>query len=405
MLGRSVDLLRGEVEVTVRAPFPERVLNLCAARGIRFWDLVWEDTQTFSVTLHRAKLSALRRASENVDGCTVSVKRRRGVPFALGRLRRRYVLAPGLLLCAALAFASSFFVWDFSVSGNETVSREEILRVLEKNGVGIGTFSYSVDGAQLRNRVLLEIPELSWIAVNVRGCRAYVQVAERVSAPQLASREPANIVASKSGLVTRVQPLDGRAMVRAGETVLPGQLLISGVVETQSVVSPSIASRFLHARGSVYARTWYELSVHIPASESVKCYTEDAQHVISLVWGKNRSKIFGNDSSKSGMQCDRMSERRKLSLGFYVFPVTVVKDTLRPYAVETRSVSRQTAAARGEEMLKAYLSQQLGDEGYVVTSRCTSAKQGEYYIVTLCAECIEQIGTSVEIEVLQDETN
>ena len=138
MLERSVNLLRGEVEVTVRAPFPERVLNLCAARGIKFWGIAWEDAQTFSVTLHRAKLSALRLAAENVGGCTVTVKRRRGAPFALGRLRRRYVLSAGLLLCAALAFASSFFVWEFSVSGNETVSREAILRALEKNGVGAG---------------------------------------------------------------------------------------------------------------------------------------------------------------------------------------------------------------------------------------------------------------------------
>lgn len=398
MLSQSVNLLRGEVEVVVRCPFPERVLNLCAAHGIKFWALSWEDAQTFSITVHRAKLSVLRRLAENVDGCTVLVRRRRGAPFALLRLQRRHTLSLGLFLCVTLAIASSFFVWDFSVSGNETVPRETILRVLEKNGVGIGTFSYSIDGAALRNHVLLELPELSWIAVNVRGCRAYVQVAERVAAPQIASQRPANIVAAKSGLVTRVQPLDGRAMVRAGTTVLPGQLLISGAVETQSVTSPSVASRFMCARGSVYARTWYELSVLLPAQESVKRYTGEAQKVISLAWGKNRAKIFGNDSSKSGMQCDKISERNKLSLGFYVFPITLVKDTLHPYTMEQRSVSREAAAARGEELLTQYLTAQLDEEGYVVTSRCTSAKHGEYYIVTLCAECIEQIGTSVDIQ-------
>ena len=57
---------------------------------------------------------------------------------------------------------------------------EEILRALEQNGVGIGTFSFSLDPEGLRNRVLLEIPELSWLTVNVSGCRATVQVRERV---------------------------------------------------------------------------------------------------------------------------------------------------------------------------------------------------------------------------------
>lgn len=34
----------------------------------------------------------------------------------------------------ALFFANSFFIWDFEVSGSETVPAEKILRVLEKQG-------------------------------------------------------------------------------------------------------------------------------------------------------------------------------------------------------------------------------------------------------------------------------
>ena len=56
----------------------------------------------------------------------------------------------------------------------------------------------SVDSFELRNYILLEIPELSYIAVNVNGCRAYVQVRERTPAPELVSRRaPGNTVAAK----------------------------------------------------------------------------------------------------------------------------------------------------------------------------------------------------------------
>lgn len=43
----------------------------------------------------------------------------------------------------ALFFANSFFIWDFEVSGSETVPAEKILRVLEKQGLRRGTFAYS----------------------------------------------------------------------------------------------------------------------------------------------------------------------------------------------------------------------------------------------------------------------
>ena len=62
--------------------------------------------------------------------------------------------------------------------------------------------------------VNLELPELSYIAVNVRGCRAYVQVRERIPAPEIVSKqEPGNTVAAKDALVTAVQPWDGEKMV------------------------------------------------------------------------------------------------------------------------------------------------------------------------------------------------
>ena len=39
MLKKTVKLLRGSVRVRAQSVYPERVLNLCSARGIEFWDL------------------------------------------------------------------------------------------------------------------------------------------------------------------------------------------------------------------------------------------------------------------------------------------------------------------------------------------------------------------------------
>ncbi len=83
----------------------------------------------------------------------------------------------------------SFFVWDIQIAGNETVPREVILRSLEKNGVHRGCFGFALNGEDIRNHVLLEIPELSWVAVNVSGCRANVEVRERRTAPKPLDRK------------------------------------------------------------------------------------------------------------------------------------------------------------------------------------------------------------------------
>ena len=96
--------------------------------------------------------------------------------------------------------------------------------VLEKQGLRRGSFAYSFRPQDICNRALPELPELAWLTVNVRGCRAYVSVRDRVPKPELADdRTPTNVVAKRDALVTEVRAYDGRAMVRKGGTVTAGQ--------------------------------------------------------------------------------------------------------------------------------------------------------------------------------------
>ena len=162
MLNRIVNRLQGQVWVRVESPFPERVLNLCGARNLAFWDMRWESESAFTCRLTRRDYYALRRAVKKLD-CALTIVRKEGVPFFLGRFRRRHALLAGLALGGVLLFLGSFFIWDFTVEGNERVTDEEILRALERQGVGIGTFGISLDTENIRNHVLLDVPELVWI--------------------------------------------------------------------------------------------------------------------------------------------------------------------------------------------------------------------------------------------------
>ena len=65
-----------------------------------------------------------------------------------------------------------------------------------------GCFWPGLETDLLRSRLLLELPELSWITVNVRGSRALVQVQERQEKPELAADgAPADLVAARDGLI------------------------------------------------------------------------------------------------------------------------------------------------------------------------------------------------------------
>lgn len=275
--------------------------------------------------------------------------------------------------------------------GNENISQQEILRALEKNGIGFGTYGFSVDSSELRNYMLLEIPELSYIAVNVKGCRAYVQVRERVAAPEIIDKKkPGNTIAKKDALVTAVQPWDGEKQVLPGTTVKEGQLLISGVVQNNYS-----GVRYLRGMGKVYGRTWYQLECRIPLTVRKKTYTGAEKTRRALVIGKNRINLYFS-SSILGDTCDKITNWDKWELpGGMALPVTMVTERLRYYTVEEAPRQKEAALALAQGVLEERLAGYVED-GDILSKEITSKKAGDLLVVTLLAECEEQIGKFVD---------
>lgn len=400
MLKKAVKLLRGSVCVRAKSAYPERMLNLCSARGIEFWDVRWIDDTALSFCVARGDLRALRRAAEGC-GAEVSIERTAGTPFFFARLRRRHALFAGGILCAALLLVNSLFIWDFEVTGNETVPTETILHALREHGVHRGTFIYSFRSQDICNRVLPELKDLCWVAVNVRGCKAYVQVRERVRVPERVNEsEPTNVIAAKPGLITKVRALDGEKRVLPGTSVQQGQLLIAGVVDTGGTEKPSVTTRFLAGKGEVWARTWYDLTVRVPLTYEKKVYTGKEKRSHTLIWGENRLKIGAKGSSICNVDCDKIKNQTQWTLfGLFALPVTWETETLLPYELEVTPRSRADAEAQGKDVLETYLAALLGEAGSVTQRRFSTAVEGDTLVVTLSAECEEQIGKEVPIAV------
>ena len=391
MLTGLVNRLRGQVRVRAECAFPERVLNLCGAQDLAFWDLEWESPTAFTCRLSRRDWKRLREAGKNLD-CTFDLVGLEGAPYFLLRFRHRQALLMGLVGCALGLFLGSFVIWEFQVEGNETVPTERILRALEKNGVRLGTFGLSLDGEDIRNHVLLDVPELSWIAVNVSGCRASVQVRERTPPPEMIDRrQPANLVARRAGLVKKVQTIGGVACVVPGSAVTEGQILISGVEDTDTV-----GARVLAGLGKVEARTWYGLTASMPLMALEKQYTGKEKTGVSLIFGSRRIKFFSN-SSIDGAEYDKITSRYPLNLLGVPLPVTVVVEKWRFYEAVPTARTAAEAEKAAEAILTAQLQEMVKPYGEVKSTLCSTRQKGDALIVTLSAECLEEIGETAPI--------
>lgn len=390
---RILNDLRGSVLLQCDSPAPERVLNLCAVHGVPFWDVTWQTAERFTMRTTRAGARRL----ESVAGETGAVLRRldeQGAPLRLRRMQRRYVLWGALAAVVALFWYGSTFIWGFQVSGNDTVPTEKILRALEHNGVAIGTRSLSFDQETLRNHVLLELDDISWLSVNVKGCTAYVQVVERKRPPQTVPTGPTNVVAACDGVVTKVEALDGQTLVQKGDTVQAGQLLISGVRD-----GAFGGVRFMPGLGRIYARTWHTLTASVPLTATEKAGSGTTDTCLALDVGKHRIKICGR-GSMLGAGCDKITVYQPLTLPFGLrLPLTLVREEITCRTVETVQRTTAQAEAEGKTQLLHQLEALLNEGDTVTSTQFSTVRQGDTLLVTLVAECSQQIGISAPIQV------
>ena len=254
-------MFTGVVLVECEGGFPERFLNEAAKRNIELWDITYSGISLFcrcKANRYRELRSAARAASVRMR-----VKKRYGLPFLLRPFRLRWGLAVGALLFVLILQLLASRLWVVRIVGNERVSEESIREVLVSLGVYEGASLASVDLPALQLTALERLPELIWLTVNFEGSTAQVEVRERQESEPIVSDEPANIVATRDGVIVSVDAVSGQAMVKSGDAVTKGTLLISGVMDSK--VGPILK----RAEGVVTARTTRTLTVTVPFEEQV----------------------------------------------------------------------------------------------------------------------------------------
>lgn len=390
----AVNYARGWVAVMVTGAFPERLLNLCAQRGVVFWAVEWLGEQELRLKVVRRHLSRLQELAPRA-GCEAREERRFGLPDFLVRFRRRYAFLLGLGMAVLAVSVVSSFVLNVDVRGNQSIPDAVILAQLRRNGLRPGAFGPALDSRAIARETLWALDELEWVTINIYGTRAQVQVAEKVPAPQRLELEGvSDICAAADGLIMSIDTVAGQGKVAPGDTVTRGQVLISGTVTMEGPQYSDLPPRYLHVRadGQVWARTWRTLSASIPLHTTGKAYTGQKKSRWSLTVFERRINFYGKGSI-SWDSYDKIKETYPLTLpDGRVLPIRLERELLDRWEPQSLTVDATAAQELLEQQLYQRLEGLVGEEGEVVCVTWSARIADGQLTVTGTAECREQIG-------------
>lgn len=259
LLIRFLRFISGYVRFTAKGGFAERFLNLCRLNKIMLWELK-NNGGVVSACTDFASYKRIRSVARK-SGMKVRIKKKYGLPIFLESHKWRVGIIAGMLIGGALLLILSTRIWSVDVIGNIRVPSEKIIAVFEELGVGKGASASKINIKETELAALDKLTELSWFNINISGSKALIEVRETVETPEIDKNDntPADIVASRDGIITVIRPFNGTAEQTIGNAVVKGDLLISGIEENRD-----LTVTFCKARGYVVARTKREMNYNQP---------------------------------------------------------------------------------------------------------------------------------------------
>lgn len=239
MLIRLWRYIRGYLRIRITGSGTERFINGCRHRKIRLWNLQAVNG-AYEVNMFVCDFRKLKTILRKT-GTKVTIVKRIGLPFFLFRYRRRKLFFAGCVLCLAVLFMLTRFIWDIDLSGNQIYTREQILHYLGDNKVHTGMVKSKVNCSGIAADLRKNYKNIIWVSASIDGNRLCIRIRENMDAYRSKTKKqtenkkgkdtsPYDLVADTDGVITEIIPREGVPRVRKGKKVKKGQVLVSGQV-------------------------------------------------------------------------------------------------------------------------------------------------------------------------------
>ncbi|MGI6036725.1 MAG: sporulation protein YqfD [Limnochordia bacterium] len=381
----------GYVIIKIQGKHPEKFLNAASRRGLQFWD-VEKLRPDFLVAKTTVAHFRRVRSSCRQAGVRVEIMERGGLPFLLARLGSRAGLILGGLACCGLIIYLSTFVWFIEIEGNEYLDNKEILEILAEEGLRPGISRLGLETGRLERNLVNRLPRVAWAGITIQGTLARVQVVEKTFSDE-ALALPGDIVATRDGLIVNIMAFSGTPLVRPGDTVREGQLLISGALGRWHPDYYRLLREgrppYLRAEGIVEARVWYEETVMLPLNRIEFALTgnriEDYElYIHRWVWSRGKENPFRY------FEEERQVKRLPGPLAY--LPVEWHHVLYEELAANQMRLTRREALQQARRAAKESLDRRLPEMSTILSEMETVLEESGKIGVRLVRETREKIG-------------
>ena len=386
-----LNYLFGYVNIVVEGFFVERFINICISKNILLWKIK-RDKSTIIYT--RVGIHDFRNVVKiaKQTKCKIKIQSKRGMPFIFNKYKKRKVFAIFLLIIIILVVMLSNFIWNIEVIGGENLNKNELIELINSEGLSIGKRKNSFSTREIINKIRLERKDIAWVGIDLKGTNAIVRVIQADNKPEIINEEEyCNIISDKEACIIKVNAQNGTPMVTEGEVVKKGTVLIAGWLEGKYT-----GTRYVHSEGSVEAKVWHSYKERVDFKQILEEKTGNEEKKYEIL--VNNFKINLYKRLPNFEKYDTIVENKKLKLFSNLYlPVELIKKDFIEVKEKEIQYTQEEAKQLGINKCKEKLDKDINNKENLINEYINIDMQENYVDVEVIYEVKENIGTKEKI--------
>ena len=381
----------GFLRISVEGYYIERFINICKNKKVAVWNLKRKGNIELYANVRIKEFKDICVIAKKT-GCKVKIKTKKGLPFLIYRYKKRKLFIILLAILIIIIGLSSNFVWNVEIN---TENNEELINIredLEKAGLKTGILKSKIDTKEIINEIRLKRNDIAWMGIELKGTNAIVRLVKAEEKPEIIDEnEYCNIVADKTGVITKISTQEGTANVKIGDIVKTGDVLINGWMEGKFT-----GIRYVKAKGEIEAKVWYTKNKKIPYSITEKVDTGNKENKYRIKFG-NFEINFPKKYSKFKIY-DTIETENKIRLFSDLYlPISIVKTTYKEKKEVKKSYTVEETKNIGIKELEEELEKEIENKDNIVNKNINTYEEEDGVQVYVTYEVLENIGTNEKI--------
>ncbi len=231
----------------------ERLINTLREKGVQLHCIKKSDhSLTFDVCSDNVAKCIECLENKNIQYDVVSKRDKSTIQnFAFGQLVLGFWI---ILYIFVTIFLCSYCYW-VEVDAPTQTTKIAVEKIIAEQGLNQAFSKKKFDSKGLEKTILDRINNIAFVDISMVGSKLNISVRQQ-HLPPAQPIEYDKIVAGYDCIVERVLVSSGTAVVKAGDRVSKGQVLIDGYIDLGDPNDPANIRRQVPASGVVYGRVW-----------------------------------------------------------------------------------------------------------------------------------------------------